>query len=79
MIPLEQRLEVVPSIRFVDAALPALTHGKLGIWRELRFDIVFKGDDWRGTEKGNRLERDFAGVGAEIVHSLHTIAPATTA
>jgi hypothetical protein len=22
--------------------------------------FVFKGDDWRGTEKGDRLERDFA-------------------
>ena len=38
--------------------LPATTNDKLKIWRELRFDILFKGVDWRGTEMGNRLERD---------------------
>jgi glycerol-3-phosphate cytidylyltransferase len=58
VIPLSKRLEIVRNIRCVDAALPATTNDKLEIWRELRFDILFKGDDWRGTEKGNRLERD---------------------
>jgi glycerol-3-phosphate cytidylyltransferase len=79
VIPLSERLEIVRNIRCVDAALPAMTNDKLTIWRELRFDILFKGDDWSGTEKGNRLERDFAAVGVEIVYFPYTKATSSSA
>jgi glycerol-3-phosphate cytidylyltransferase len=39
----------------------------------VRFDVLFKGDDWRGTEKGRRLERDFAAVGVEICYFPYTV------
>jgi glycerol-3-phosphate cytidylyltransferase len=68
MIPPPERLQIVRNIRCVDAALPATTNDKLAIWRELRVDILFNGDDWRGIEKGNRLERDFAAAGVEVVY-----------
>ena len=45
IIPLAERLEIVRSIRFVDSAFPAMKNDKLEIWRELRFDVLFKGDD----------------------------------
>ena len=73
IIPLAERLEIVRSIRFVDSAFPAMKNDKLEIWRELRFDVLFKGDDWRGTEKGDRLERDFAAVGANVVYFPYTL------
>jgi glycerol-3-phosphate cytidylyltransferase len=68
VIPLAERLEIVSSIRFVDSAFPAMKNDKLEIWRELRFDVLFKGDDWRGAEKGDRLEPDFAAVDVYIVY-----------
>jgi glycerol-3-phosphate cytidylyltransferase len=46
----------------------AKTDDKTEIWRELRFNVLFKGDDWQGTEKGNRLEHDFAALGVEVVY-----------
>src|ERR1700730_4226360 len=72
IIPLAERLEIVRSIRFVDSAFPAMKNDKLEICRELRFDVLFKGDDWRGTEKGDRLERDFAAVGVAVVYFSYT-------
>jgi glycerol-3-phosphate cytidylyltransferase len=69
IIPLAERLEIVRSIRFVDSAFPAMKNDKLEIWRELRFDVLFKGDDWRGTENGDRLERDFAAVASTLCTS----------
>jgi glycerol-3-phosphate cytidylyltransferase len=72
VIPFAERLEIVRSIRFVDAAFPAMKNDKLEIWRELRFDVLFKGDDWRGTEKDDRLERDFAAVGVDVVYFPYT-------
>ncbi len=40
----------------------------LEIWRDLRFNVFFKGDDWQGTEKGMNLERQFAEVGVEVAY-----------
>jgi glycerol-3-phosphate cytidylyltransferase len=34
--------------------------------------VLFKGDDWRGTDKGDRLERDFAAVGVDVVYFRYT-------
>ena len=53
VIPLAERLEIVRNIRCLDDAVAAVVADKLEIWRELRFDVFFKGDDWRDTEKGN--------------------------
>src|ERR1700722_1120850 len=72
VIPLAERLEIVRNVRCVDAACPAITADKIAIWHELRFDVIFKGDDWRGTEKGDRLERQFAAVGVEVVYFPYT-------
>ena len=79
VIPLAERLEIVRNIRFVDDAVAAIVPDKLDIWRELRFDVFFKGDDWRGTEKGERLEREFAAVGVEVVHFPYTRSTSSTA
>jgi glycerol-3-phosphate cytidylyltransferase len=68
VIPLAERIEIVRNCRFVDAAHCATTNDKLEIWRDLRFNVFFKGDDWQGTENGMRLERQFAEVGVEVVY-----------
>jgi glycerol-3-phosphate cytidylyltransferase len=78
VVPLRERLEIVRSVRFVDEALPATTNDKLAIWRELHFNVLFKGDDWRGTEKGNRLERDFAAVDVNVVYFTYTASTSST-
>ena len=79
VIPLAERLEIVRNIRFVDDAVAAVVPDKLDIWRELRFDVFFKGDDWRGTEQGERLEREFAAVGVEVVYFPYTLSTSSTA
>ena len=49
-----------------------MTDDKLEIWRDLRFSVLFKGDDWQGTEKGVHLERQFAEVGVEVAYLSYT-------
>ena len=68
VVPLAERLEIVRSIRFVDQAVAAALPDKFDVWQELRFDVLFKGDDWRGTEKGRHLESEFGPVGVQIVY-----------
>ena len=79
VIPLSERLEIVRNVRFVDMAHAAMTNDKTEIWKELRFNVLFKGNDWQGTEKGNRLERDFAALGVDVVYFPYTQATSSSA
>lgn len=79
IVPFEERLEIVRSIRYVDDAVPDLHVDKFDSWQELRFDVLFKGDDWRGTERGVKLEGRLDAVGARIVYFPYTIHTSSTA
>ncbi|WP_024285412.1 adenylyltransferase/cytidyltransferase family protein [Cellulomonas sp. KRMCY2] len=78
VIPLSERLEIVRSISFVDEARAEVLPEKLATWQQVQFDIIFKGDDWRGTPKGDKLERDFAAVGVEVVYLPYTVHTSST-
>jgi glycerol-3-phosphate cytidylyltransferase len=73
VIPLEERLAIVSHISYVDRAVAEVVPDKLETWESVRFNVLFKGDDWRGTAKGEKLERDFAAVGVEIVYFPYTM------
>ncbi|SHH58787.1 glycerol-3-phosphate cytidylyltransferase [Jatrophihabitans endophyticus] len=78
IVPLVERLEIVRSIRYVDEVVEEDVPEKLDMWRRLRFDVIIKGDDWRGTAKGNKLEADFASVGVEVVYLPYTLQTSST-
>ena len=79
VVPLLERLEIVRNIRYVNMAHAAMTNDKIEIWKELRFNVLFKGDDWRGTEKGSKLEHDFAEVGVDVIYFPYTKATSSSA
>ena len=72
VVPLAERLDIVSSIRFVDDAVVEDVPHKLEMWERLKFDVIIKGDDWRGTDKGDKLEADFASVGVEVAYLPYT-------
>lgn len=79
VIPLAERMEIVRNIRFVDTAHAATTNDKVEIWKDLKFNVLFKGSDWQGTERGNKLERDFAALGVELVYLPYTLSTSSSA
>ncbi|MCC3292044.1 MULTISPECIES: adenylyltransferase/cytidyltransferase family protein [unclassified Arthrobacter] len=78
VVPLAERLEIVRSIRFVDAVVVDEHVNKAETWREVGFNVFFKGDDWRGTPKGVRLERDMKLIGVEVVYLPYTATTSST-
>jgi glycerol-3-phosphate cytidylyltransferase len=78
VVPVTERLEIVRAIEYVDEAVVEDVDEKLDMWRRLRFDVIIKGDDWRGTPKGDKLERDFASVGVEVVYLPYTVHTSST-
>ena len=71
-VPLRERLAIV------DATYAELTTDKLDAWREVGFHRVFKGDDWRGTRRGQELELKVGTVGAEVVYFPYTAHTSST-
>ncbi|WP_138731720.1 adenylyltransferase/cytidyltransferase family protein [Modestobacter excelsi] len=78
VVPLVERMEIVRNLRFVDDVHAEVVPEKIDTWREVRFDVLFKGDDWRGTAKGDKLERDFAAVGVEVQYFPYTMHTSST-
>lgn len=72
VVPLEERMEVVAAIRGVDRVVVDVQADKFDTWHELRYDVIFKGDDWARTPKGRKLERDLATVGARVHYFPYT-------
>jgi glycerol-3-phosphate cytidylyltransferase len=78
VVPLDERLAIVESIRYVDEAVAEDLPHKLEMWERLRFDIIVKGDDWQGTDRGDKLEADFATVGVEVAYVPYTVQTSST-
>jgi glycerol-3-phosphate cytidylyltransferase len=79
VVPLAERMEIVRNLRVVDDVHAEVVPDKLEAWRAVGFDVLFKGDDWRGTPKGDRLERDMATVGVTVHYFPYTMHTSSTA
>lgn len=78
VIPHHERMELVASLRFVDDVVSDFSQDKREAWRHHPFDVLFKGDDWKSSPKGDRLEREMAEVGARVVYLPYTPSTSST-
>lgn len=72
IIPFEERIEIVKAIRYVDDVVPQENMDKMDAWQKLKFNVMFHGDDWKGTDLYRSIEENFKEVGVEIVYLPHT-------
>lgn len=79
MVPLEERMQVVAAMDIVDSVVVDFSTSKLDVWDRVHFDVLFKGDDWKGTAKGDRLEEEMASVGARVRYFPYTAHTSSTA
>jgi len=78
IIPFDERLEIVNSIKYVDKAIAKNDVDNIQAWKQLQFNVFFKGDDWKGTEKGKRLEEYFNEFGVRVVYFPYTKGTSST-
>lgn len=72
IIPYDERAKIVESIRYVDKVVPQFDKNKFAAWEKYKFNKMFVGDDWKGTEVWNHFEEQFSAVGVEIIYLPHT-------
>lgn len=78
IIPFNERMEIVEHIKFVDEVVPQMNYDKKEAWNNLKFDKMFVGDDWKGTDKWNKIEQEFAEFGVEICYFPYTTHTSST-
>jgi glycerol-3-phosphate cytidylyltransferase len=72
VIPLRERMEIVGALRDVDEVVIDVHSDKFQSWQDLRYDVIFKGDDWKDTPRGMKLEADLDAVGARVHYFPYT-------
>lgn len=78
IIPFEERIKIVENIKCVDLVIAKESLDNLDVWNQLRFNVFFKGDDWKGTEKGVLIEKKFANVGVSVKYFPYTKGTSST-
>ena len=74
----QDRREIIEAIKYVDKAVINRTRDKLKLFEEHHFDVVFIGDDWKGTERWNNFEKVLAEVGVSVEYIPYTKGISTT-
>ena len=78
VVPHAERMEIVGAMACVDEVVTDSSSDKLLMWQQLHFDVLFKGDDWKGTPKGDRLESSLGAVGVQVVYFPYTVHTSST-
>jgi glycerol-3-phosphate cytidylyltransferase len=78
VIPHNERMEIVRAIKYVDAVIPQENMDKFEMWKKLKFDVMFVGDDWYASDKWEELEKQFKEVGVRIIFFPYTKGTSST-
>jgi glycerol-3-phosphate cytidylyltransferase len=57
MVPFMERMEIVQNVCWVDDVVPQVKTDAMEAWHNLKFDIMFVGDDLKSTDVRNSLEQ----------------------
>ena len=72
VIPQQDRRTIVENIKAVDECVIVDTLDKVELWKQLRFDAIFIGDDWKGNPRWEQTRVDLAAFGVDVVFLPHT-------
>lgn len=72
VVPLQERMEIVRSVRYVDEVMQIDSLDKLISWKQKHYELLFIGDDWKGNERWKRTETQMAECGVRVIYLPHT-------
>lgn len=81
VFPEADRVRILSALRCVDRVElvdPIVTADKMLAWERFHFDVLFSGDDWKGSDRYAQTEAQLAEVGAEVFWLPYTKGVSTT-
>lgn len=78
IIKTSDRVKIVESIKYVDKVIITETLDKNVHLNHLKYNVIFIGDDWKGSERWNKTEDDLNKLGVSVVYIPYTKSISTT-
>ena len=78
VINYEDRKNILESIKYVDCVIPQINTDKFEAWKQIKYNILFVGNDWYNTPKWNTFEDKLKKVNVEIKYLPYTQKCSTT-
>lgn len=78
VIPFKERSKIVANIKSVDKVVAQDSMDKLEAWKKYKFNKMFVGDDWKGTEKWKKIEKEMNSFGVEVIFFPYTKGTSST-
>ena len=78
IIPFNERIRIVEALKCVDKAVPQENMDKIAACKKYNAEVIFVGDDWKGTDKWNKIEEELKTIGAEVVYFPYTKGTSST-
>lgn len=75
VIPEDERIRIIGALKCVDEVSTITLEeidDKMKALNRFHFDVLFSGDDWKGTERYNKTEQQFAELGVSIEYLPYT-------
>jgi glycerol-3-phosphate cytidylyltransferase len=66
IIPFEHRLEIISALSVVDEVVVQSHRDKVKQYHDIGFDVMFVGDDWRGSPLFESVENEFQKFGVSL-------------
>jgi len=76
-IPLEERMALIAACKYVDEVVVTLDEDDQ-MYDLIRYDLLFVGSDYKGTERFNRYERELLPLGVKIIYFPYTEGTSST-
>lgn len=74
----QDRKRILENIKGVDRVEVNRFRDKIKLWELYGFNVIFIGDDWKGTERWNKFEKELGAIGVDVVYVPYTKGISTT-
>jgi len=78
IIPYEERKAIVESIRYVDEVVPQINRDKITAYNEIKFDVMFVGDDWKNNSLFKKTEEYLSNYNVKVIYFPYTTGTSST-
>ncbi len=70
IIPYEERKAIIEAIKYVDEVVAQENRNKIAAFNKYNFDVMFVGDDWKGSEVFEEVDSYMKSHGKEGVEYI---------
>jgi len=78
IFPLEERMAIISALRCVDEVVEQTSLDKIEALEKYHFEVLFHGDDWKGSSLYDEITEKLSDKGADVVFLPHTVGVSTT-